>query len=235
MTLNLSVSNLTVTDATNGRRLLDNVSFALAASNSLLVLGASGSGKSLLCRGLLGFWPPTVQVSPDADVRVEGIRVTKPEDLLGRHAAWIPQEASAALNPLRRLSGHFGEVLAGSQATRRAGSLAILSALGLPAERAYRAYSHTLSAGMRQRAVIGLALASVPHLFIADEPTASLDGDTADLVCRALAAPLPDGRRRTLVVASHDVGRLERWCEHVMVLDHGRIVEQRTSKEYGCY
>ena len=164
------------------RAVVDGVSFALQPGETLGLVGESGSGKTLIGRALLGNLPETATCA--GTIRVAGVDVVGASaatlaSIRGGVAAAVFQDALVALNPSRTIGGHFADVWAATGADRgalRAAAVETLDLVALPdAPRVLDSYPHELSGGMRQRALIALALLRRPSFLVADEPTTALD------------------------------------------------------------
>jgi len=211
------------------------VSFTLGRGRMLGLVGESGSGKSLTALSILRLLPePQVRIT-GGRVLLDGVDLVRASeqtlcDLRGRVMGAIFQEPSTALNPVMKVGPQVGEALriheglSRSAAHRRAVELLALTGIPSPEERA-DAYPHQLSGGMKQRAMIALALACRPSLLLADEPTTALD-----VTVQAEILALLDRLRRELGMAvlliTHDLGVVAETCDDVAVLYAGRIVEQ---------
>jgi oligopeptide/dipeptide ABC transporter ATP-binding protein len=208
------------------------VSFAVAPGGSLALVGESGSGKSLTLRAVLGLLPPRISVSAGSIRFGDGTgppQVRDPERLRGRGLAFVPQEPMTAMNPTMRLADL---VAAGPRATTgisrraaRAMAVDLLREVGIarPDERA-DAWPHELSGGMRQRAMIAMALATEPSILLCDEPTTALDVTVQDQVIRLLDR-IRCERHLALVFVTHDLALAAQLCERVAVMYAGRVVE----------
>ncbi len=214
------------------REVVHGLDFELAAGEKLALVGESGSGKTVSSLSLLRLLP---QASVSGSVRLEGRELLQlPEAelrmLRGGQVAYVFQEPMNALNPLLTLGDQIAEVLhlhkrlAGEQA--RARVLELLASVGLPdPQAAARAHAHQLSGGQRQRVLIAMALASEPRVLVADEPTTALD---ASLRLQMLAL-LDEMRERlglAVLIITHDLPLVRRFADRVLVLQHGRMVEQ---------
>ncbi|MFF4174271.1 ABC transporter ATP-binding protein [Streptomyces sp. NPDC001744] len=199
------------------------VSFALSAGDVLALVGESGAGKSLTARALLGMVPREAVVK--GRVLLHGEPVT-PADL-GRRLAWIPQEAMSALSPVHRVEDQLAFAVRSVARVKRSAALDVarraLAEVGLGPEPA-GAYPHTLSGGMRQRAVIAMALVNEPALVVADEPTTALDPERQEQVLTLLRERCAAAGTALLLV-SHDLAAVRRHADRVAVMYAGRITE----------
>lgn len=228
----LQLSNLTVA-LPDGGVIIDDISFEVARGECLAIVGASGAGKSVLARTLLGL----AQQQRKWSVRSERFLLSG-HDLRRAHARqWrsvrgstvglVLQDALQSLDPLRTIGAEVAETLAirgVPKAARRAAVISALTAAGLPdAEHRLGQRSGELSGGMRQRVLIASAMVADPELLVADEPTTALDSTTADRVLRLLSEARDRGT--SLVLVSHDLSAVARVADRVAVLHRGRIVE----------
>lgn len=224
MTL-LRVNNLSI--RSSNKTLVENISFELEAGETLALVGASGSGKTLTALSLLNLLPEGLARS-GGDILLEGVNVAtaKPAALLAlrRHvASYIFQEPFSSLNPLMRAGKQLAEALQpGAVPNMKTRALDWLRAVGLAeAQRIYSAYPHELSGGQRQRLMVAMALAKQPKLLIADEPAAALDKIQGRHVLDLLLARQDMG----LLLISHDLNQVRRHADKVLVLEAGRVVE----------
>ncbi|NBE53275.1 ABC transporter ATP-binding protein [Streptomyces boluensis] len=199
------------------------VSFDVAAGEVLALVGESGAGKSLTARALLGMAPRGAHV--DGAVLLSGSPVTAAHR--GRRIALVPQDSLSALSPVHpvgeQLAAAVRSVRKVSRREARARSLAALDRVGVPAARA-RAHAHEFSGGMRQRAVIAMALVNEPAVVVADEPTTALDPDVQDQVLAVLAAQR-EATGAALVLVTHDLAVVRQHADRIAVMYAGRIVE----------
>ncbi|SLM62551.1 MULTISPECIES: ATP-binding cassette domain-containing protein [Dickeya] len=229
----LSVNNLSVIDRHSGAVKVSGVQWRLGAHDSLGIVGQSGSGKTLLCRSLLGLLPPNLCARGDIQFNARTLHPSSPEqwrDLRGRQIAFIMQEAMSAFDPLCTLGQQLDETLRWqttlSRAVRHQRAIAMLTQWRLDNPPALlRSYPHQLSGGMLQRVMMALAFASAPALMIADEPTASLDSVTQYEIVQQLRQQL-QASRSALLVVSHDLALVQALARRVIVMKEGRIVEQ---------
>jgi peptide/nickel transport system ATP-binding protein len=212
----------------------DGVSFDLVRGKILCVVGESGSGKSMCAHALMG-------LLPDSVVPEGGQILFNDQDLLklgeqewlalrGRHIAMVFQEPMTALNPLMRIGDQIAEMFEAhgllTPRARRRKALSLLREVALPdPEKSMRAYAHQLSGGQRQRAMIAMALALEPAVLVADEPTTALDVTTQAQILK-LIRDLQQRRNMAVMFITHDFGIVADIADRVVVLRHGKIVEQ---------
>lgn len=206
--------------------LVQGVDLTLHAGQICALVGASGSGKSLTCLGMLDLLPAGVRRAA-GELLLDGVPVPA-ERLRGREIALILQNPRSAFNPVRTLRQHAAETLrvrgiAGAQAKdlmRQA-----VQDVGLTdEERVLDSFAFQLSGGMLQRMMIALALLADSRFLLADEPTSDLD-----VVAQArfldLLERLADQRKLGVLLVTHDMGVVARCCDHVAVMQAGTIVE----------
>ena len=232
-------------------RPVDDVSFALEAGESLGLVGESGSGKSMLALALMGLLPPGARVRGEAWFTGGNVSVASPVNLLtlpererismrGRDIAMIFQEPMTALNPIMRVGAQIGEAirahhtgLSREEIDRRVVEALERAAVPQPAMRA-RQYPHQLSGGLRQRAMIAMALAGdegkSPRVLIADEPTTALDVTVQKQILELLAQLRRD-LGLALLFITHDLGVVAQVADRIAVTYAGRIVEEGPSRE----
>jgi len=215
-----------------GARVVDHVSFQVGKGESLGIVGESGSGKSLTLRATMGLLPTGVNVD-GGSVTLAG----EPLAFSGRAArsqrrrqlAMVFQDSLAALDPVYTVGYQLSEVgshvmgLSRKQSWARAVELLDLVGIREPQRRAH-AYPHELSGGMRQRAMLALALATEPTVLLCDEPTTALDVTVQAQVLELLAR-LRRELGLSLVFVSHDLAVVRQLCEQLVVMYTGRIVE----------
>ncbi len=230
----LSLRELRVSLNATGQRLLGPLDLDLVPGQCLGVVGESGAGKSLATLALLGLLPPNLhaQGTLRVDGRELGLGSREHAAQRGRLLAWVPQDALAALHPLRRIGAQLHEVLrhAGvASNVLRAQAMQLLERVELAnaAELLVR-FPHQLSGGQRQRVCIAMALASRPRALLADEPTSALDARVGRGILDLL-----DTLRRDLGLAvllvSHDLPLVASLAQRVLVLHRGRCVEDGPS------
>ncbi len=235
----LAVKDLTVEFATRRGtvRAVEQVNLTVAKGETLAIVGESGSGKSVtsyavmrildragkIAEGSVTFSGLDLRATPESDMR----------DLRGREMSMIFQSPRLALNPIRKVGRQIEDVLlqhaqvdsaaVGEKAIEMLEQVRIVR----PRER-YHAYPFELSGGMCQRVIIALALACRPQLLIADEPTTGLDVTTQKAVMD-LVVELTRERGMSTILITHDLGLAAAYCDRVMVMEKGRVVETATS------
>lgn len=232
----VDVRNLSVTFATGRKpvRAVDGVTLRVERGEVVALIGESGSGKSVTLRSLLRLHPARrTQIS--GEMRVEGRDVLamgsrELSDYRGRVASMIFQEPLLALDPVYSVGAQIAESvrrhegLSQSEAWQRA--LELFERVQIPSpERRLHAYPHEMSGGMRQRAMIALALACKPRLLLADEPTTALDA-TVQIQILLLLRELQRELGLGIVFVTHDIGAAVEVADRIAVMYAGRIVEE---------
>ena len=237
MTALLAVRELRTTFKTDDGEFaaVDGVSFSVEAGRTLAVVGESGCGKSVTSLSIMGLVPQPPGRIAGGSIRFEGVElVGLPEralqDLRGNGMAMIFQEPMTSLNPAYTVGEQIVEALlrhrriSRAQATERA--IAVLAKVRMPApEQRFHEYPHKLSGGMRQRAMIAMALACEPRLLIADEPTTALDV-TIQAQILDLLRTLQEETGTAVILITHDLGVVAEAADEVVVMYAGRVVEQ---------
>jgi len=238
----LEVEDLTVVFGRKGEEpttAVDGVSFAVSPGQTVGLVGESGCGKSVTALAIMGLLPwRGVRVS--GSVRFEGTELlglsdSAMRDRRGRDLAMVFQDPLSSLNPVVPIGLQVTEVLERHRGMSRSKAMTdaieLLTRVGIPdPRRRLDEYPHQLSGGMRQRALIAMALACRPRLLIADEPTTALDV-TIQAQILALLAELvrgddTDHGDTALVMITHDLGVVAGLCDEVNVLYGGRVVER---------
>jgi peptide/nickel transport system ATP-binding protein len=230
------MSLVDVTDLTvefGSLRAVDGLSFSLERGAALALVGESGSGKSTVASALLGLHRGT-GADVGGSVRVAGIDVQEASDaelrrLRGGKAAMVFQDPLSSLDPYYAVGDQIAEVyrahVKASRRAARARAVEVLDRVGIPgAARRARSRPHEFSGGMRQRALIAMALACEPDLLIADEPTTALDV-TVQAQILDLLHTLREETGMGLLLVTHDVGVAAESADEILVMRHGRAVE----------
>ncbi len=212
---------------------VDGVSFRLNDGEALGLAGESGCGKTTTALSLVRLLPANARIRKGSSIKLFGVDlVPKTEDQLRRYrwreVSIVFQGAMNALNPVRRVGEQIAEPIEirlgepRERARRRAGEL--LELVGIPKKRA-EAYPHELSGGMRQRAMIAMALACDPAIVIGDEPTTALD-----VMVQAQILQLLERLRRelglSLVLITHDLSVIAETCDRTLIMYAGRVAEE---------
>ncbi|WP_278923438.1 MULTISPECIES: ABC transporter ATP-binding protein [Pseudophaeobacter] len=232
----LSVRNLTIGFGKDDPVVRD-VNFDVAEGETLALVGESGSGKTVSCRAVLRVLPKVAQIRSGSITLRNGTGttdlVTLPEramrDLRGNQISMIFQEPMRSLSPLHRIGNQVAEVLwlhgRKSEASAKKEVLACFDRVGFPdPERTYSSYPFELSGGMRQRAMIAMAMVAKPKLLIADEPTTALDVTTQAQVL-GLMKELQRDTGMAMILVTHDLGVVANMAEQVVVMHKGRVME----------
>ena len=232
--MTLRVRGLTVTFVGSGRQVpaVRGVDFEVSANQVLGIVGESGSGKSVTSLALSGLLPPGAQVQ--GSIELDGVEITTLgsealRQMRGRDVGMVFQDPTTTLNPVlpigrQVIEGQLahGQVPAG-QATQRA--IEFLREVDIPdPEGRVKQFPHQFSGGMRQRAVIAMAMSGRPKLIIADEPTTALDVTVQAQVLAVLAKRQADTGAAVILI-THDLGVVAEVADQVAVMYGGRIVE----------
>jgi peptide/nickel transport system ATP-binding protein/oligopeptide transport system ATP-binding protein len=223
-------------------KILDGVSFTLAAGETLGLVGETGCGKSVTAKAIMGLLPSPPARITAGDLRFEGHSLKNLSGkawrrLRGSEIAMVFQDPMTFLNPLFSIGKQMEDAIMAQnpvrlpgqrlnrEAARRRG-IEMLGKVHLPdPERAFSAYPHALSGGQRQRVLVAIALAGSPKLLIADEPTTALDV-TIQAQILALIDELVNEMQLAVLLISHDLGVVARVCQRIAVMYAGRIVEE---------
>jgi peptide/nickel transport system ATP-binding protein len=218
---------------------VDSVSFSVKPGQVVGIVGESGSGKSVTSMAVMGLLPARgVQVTGQALYRGRNLLdlgSKQMSDLRGSELAMVFQDPMSSLNPVIPIGLQVTEVLSRHQDISRADARTeaedLLRRVGIPDPgRRLHEYPHQLSGGMRQRALIAIALACKPALLICDEPTTALDV-TIQAQVLELLKELVNDLGTAMVMITHDLGVVAGLCDFVNVMYAGRIVESATRRE----
>jgi peptide/nickel transport system ATP-binding protein len=230
----LEVEDLTVAFPTEDGlvKAVRGVNYSLAPGEAIGIVGESGSGKSVSSMALLGLLPRSARITGSARFRGEellGKTEKQYAEIRGRKIAMIFQDPLTSLNPVYSVGFQIGEaVLAHNDISKRAArdrAIELLDMVGIPnPKQRVDSYPHEMSGGMRQRAVIAIAMANSPDVIIADEPTTALDVTVQAQVLEALeTARAATGA--ALVLITHDLGVIAGHTDRINVMYAGRLVE----------
>ena len=230
----LDVQGLSVRHRESARNLVDDVSFSLSAGETLCIVGESGCGKSLTVLALMGLLPTPPLHLAGGEARFAGADLLSMQPaalsaIRGDRVAMIFQEPMTALNPVLRIGEQIAESVRRhrnvTRAEARARAVEMLRQVGIPApEKRIDEFPHQLSGGMRQRAMIAIAMANDPALLIADEPTTALDVTIQAQILK-LMRDLQREAGAALILITHDLGVVAEMADRVAVMYAGRIVE----------
>jgi len=214
-------------------RAVDDVSFVVDEGETVALVGESGCGKTIVALSLINLVPSPGRIVRGRVVFLdEDVTQAAPERLRqirGRGIGMVFQEPGAALNPVRTVGDQISEVLRAHQTLTRSDAwrtaIQLLGDVGIPEpERRAKAYPFELSGGMRQRAVIAIAMSVGPKLLIADEPTTALDV-TVQAEILDLLRHLQEQHGMAMLLITHDLGVVAEMAKRVMVMYTGKIIE----------
>jgi len=228
-------------DSAGTARAVDGVSFDLRAGEALGLVGESGCGKSLTALSLVRLvGEPPARTLPGSSVRLRGEELVgaaapRLRELRGAELGFVFQEPMTSLNPVKRVGAQIAEAIRAhervSRSEARGRTESLLDRVGLSEpHRVARAYPHELSGGMRQRALIAMAVACGPSVLVADEPTTALDV-TVQAQILALLRSLRRETGMALLLVSHDLAVVGQVADRVAVMYAGQIVEHGPAHE----
>lgn len=230
---------VTFTGGARPVRAVDGVDLSLSRSEAMALIGESGSGKSVTLRALMRL-NPEKRTKVSGSVRVGGEDVLafgtrRLADYRGGEVAMIFQEPLLALDPVYTVGEQIVEAIRRHERVDRAAArrraLALFERVRIPSpERRLDAYPHEMSGGMRQRAMIALALACNPRLLLADEPTTALDA-TVQIQILLLLRELQRDLGLSIVFVTHDIGAAVEVADRIAVMYAGRIVEEGNARD----
>lgn len=242
MTPLLTVENLEIGFGRDAS-VVQNVSFEVPRGETLALVGESGSGKTITCRSVLRILPRKAQIRSgrivfngrDGTSELSAFSEKQMRRVRGNAISMIFQEPMRSLSPLHRIGNQVSEVLwihrGMSEAEAKRDVLTEFEHVGFPdPERTYNSYPFELSGGMRQRAMIAMAMVAKPDLLIADEPTTALDVTTQAQVL-GLINQLQKNTGMSVILVTHDLGVVANMAEHVVVMHRGRIMEKGGAKD----
>ena len=237
----LQVKNLTVSTGTGTKKtdIINNISFTIERGETFVLLGESGSGKSITALSIMRLLPAAIKISDGSVILHTTNLFQLPENKMrkirGAKIGMIFQEPQTSLNPVLTAGQQISETLrqhdnlSKKQCIKR--SIELLDAVGIPdSERRINEYPHQFSGGMKQRIMIAIALAGKPDLLIADEPTTALDVTIQAQVLNLLRK-LQSETGMSILFITHDIGVAAQMADHIAVMQNGSIVELKTKKE----
>ena len=232
----LEVRNLEVSFTVSGREvpILNNFSFTLDVQQTLGIVGESGSGKTVTALSILRLLatPPLCKMS--GEIRFQGRNLLslvnrEMQTIRGKEIGFIFQEPMTALNPVFTIGDQIVEIIMTHSKVRKREAwehgISLLKEVGIPTPELHmNSYSHELSGGMRQRAMIAMALCCGPRILIADEPTTALDVTVQAQILELFMA-LRQERRMSIIFITHDLRVIAEIADQVLVIHHGSMVE----------
>ncbi|PXA92900.1 dipeptide ABC transporter ATP-binding protein DppD [Nostoc sp. 3335mG] len=236
----VEVEDLTVAFQREGNSIsaVNGISFSLHRGEVLTVIGESGSGKSVMLRTVLGLIPGYARIG--GRVMVKGsdmarLSAEQRSSMRGRDVSMIFQEPATAFDPVYTVGEQIAETIVRHEGTSQITAMArardLLDLVAIPsAERRLRNFPHEMSGGMRQRAMIALALACNPSVLLADEPTTALDA-TVQIQLLVLLRKLQRELDMALIFVTHDMGVAAEISDRVAVMYAGRFIETGTVED----
>ena len=220
-----------------GDPIIRDINFDVMPGETVALVGESGSGKTQTCRAILRILPKVARIhsgtvllnTGDESVDLVSMPERKLRDIRGDRISMIFQEPMHSLSPLHRIGAQVSEVLClhrgHTKKTAKKLVLETFERVGFPdPERVYRSYPFEMSGGMRQRAMIAMAMVAKPDLLIADEPTTALDVTTQAQVL-GLIKDLQKDTGMAVILVTHDLGVVANTADKVVVMRNGRIME----------
>jgi peptide/nickel transport system ATP-binding protein len=236
----VEVENLTVAFQREGNSVsaVNGISFSLNRGEVLTVIGESGSGKSVMLRTVLGLIPSYARIGGRVVVKGSDMAKLSAEQrsaMRGRDVSMIFQEPATAFDPVYTVGEQIAETIVRHEGTSQITAMArakdLLDLVAIPsAERRLKNFPHEMSGGMRQRAMIALALACNPSVLLADEPTTALDA-TVQIQLLVLLRKLQRELDMALIFVTHDMGVAAEISDRVAVMYAGRFIETGTVED----
>lgn len=242
MTILLQVNHLSVSFYSRDQEVeaVRNVSFSINKGETLGIVGESGSGKSVTARTIMRLLPTPPSIVKDGEILFQGQNLINKseeemEQIRGRDIGMIFQDPMSSLNPIMRIGPQIEESLMKhrkmGQTEARREAVELLNLVGIPdPHERYAQYPHEFSGGMRQRAMIAIALACRPALLIADEPTTSLDVTIQAQILHQMKE-IQRKLGTAIILITHDLGVVAGMCDRVVVMKDGEVVETGTTGE----
>ncbi len=216
----------------NHNKIINDITFSVEEGEILGVVGESGSGKTMTALTILGLLPKDAKVMGSIKYYEKDlIKMNKEErrKINGKHMGMVFQEPMTSLNPLLKIGYQVEETLKIHNINKneelKEKAINILTEVGLrnPLE-VYDKYPHQLSGGMRQRAVIAMAMIANPRVLIADEPTTALDKAIQVQILK-LIKKINKDNKTTVIFISHDLRIVKNLCDRILIMNKGSIVE----------
>ncbi len=236
----LNVNNLVVEYHSAGAAVhaVNDVSFSLEAGSSLGLVGETGAGKTTIAKTIMRILPDHAVSKVEGEVKFAGQDIMRLSDkemasIRGKDMSMIFQDPMTALNPVKTVVSQVAESIVLHQKLSKQESISkaikMLEMVGIAADRVNE-YPHQFSGGMKQRAVIAIAIACSPQLLIADEPTTALDV-TIQAQVLELIASLRKEIGMAMILITHDLGIVAEACDNVAVVYAGQIVEMGSKED----
>ncbi len=217
------VKKLNIENSLTKEILLQDINFELEKNQILGIIGESGSGKSLLCRTILGLLPSNLKIK--GNINLQNCELLNNEKDIRKNFSVVLQEAIQAFNPLYSIQEHmiesFKYKLSKKEAIKK--STYYLEQVGLKdTTKILKSYANELSGGQLQRVMIAIALLQDTNIIVADEPTSSLD----TINQKQIIEIFKNFENKTIIFVSHDLGVISDIAHKILVLKDGKIVEQ---------
>ena len=235
----LAIDDLVLGLRHHERTLLHGVTMSIQPGERVGLVGESGSGKSLLSLSAIGLLPDAIEQRGGtitvAGRRVDGASERELDGMRGNAMAMIYQNPLGSLNPVSRIGNQIAEAIrihrSVSKAVAQREAVDLLARVGVrEPQRSARAYPHEFSGGMRQRAMIAMAISCEPALLLADEPTTALDVTTQARILDLLAE-LSVERNMAVLFVTHNLAVANDFCDRIDVMYSGRLVESGPARE----
>ena len=236
----LEIKNLNISYQTRKEKIVasQDVQFSSERGEILGVVGESGSGKSTIANAIINLIDPPGEIT-DGSIKIENKEFCNNEEIVqkarGKNIGFIFQDPQTSLNPLFKIKDQLIETIQThldlSYEDALSKSIELLNEVGIEnAKKRIEDYPHQFSGGMRQRVVIALAISCEPDLIIADEPTTALDVSIQHQILKLLKN-LTVKRNLAVLIITHDMGVIAETTDRVIVMRHGKIVEQGKTRE----
>lgn len=218
---------------------VEGASMELPAGGTLAIVGESGSGKSTTAMATIGLLPGSGKVTAGSIVfdgqELVGLAEPKMRSIRGRQIGLVPQDPMSNLNPVSRIGTQISETLLthklATKQTVQEQVVEVMAQAGIPEpERRAKQFPHELSGGLRQRALIAIALACKPKLLIADEPTSALDVTVQQVILDQIDSMTAELGTSVLLI-THDLGLAAERAQNLVVMHRGKVVEFGSSRQ----